>query len=255
MIHGLTGNLAVWHLRIVGALQKEFRITTYDLRGHGYSDMPPTGYSAGVMAADLKGLLEALEIDRTYLVGHSFGADVTLHFALLYPDRVENLIAIEAGLAALVHLRKREDWEGWVYWRQTLAAFGLHVPPEHWYDPKYMLMLSLKVPKLFGPATGRPRKAEPLIRLLEDTTLIEDYEKVDGFTLEKIPEIATPILLMYGAGSAYLGSHEYLSEHLPNAKSILLPHSTWAHFGPLEQPDLLARHIKDFFSGEADTLT
>lgn len=249
MIHGLTGNLAVWHLRIVGALQNEFRITTYDLRGHGYSDKPPTGYTTGMMAADLKGLLEALEIDRTYLVGHSFGADVALHFALLYPDRVENLTAIEAGLAALVHLRNREDWEGWVYWRQTLAEFGLHVPPEYWYDYKYMLMLSLKVPKLFGPATGRPRKAEPLIRLLEDTTLIEDYEKIDGFTLEKIPEITTPILLMYGAGSAFLGSHEYLNEHLPNVKSILLPHSKWTHFGPLEQPDLLARHIRNFFSG------
>jgi len=255
MIHGLTGNLAVWHLKIVGAFRNEFRITTYDLRGHGYSDMPPTGYTTGVMAADLKGLLDTLEIDRAYLVGHSFGADVALHFALLYPDRVESLAAIEAGLAALVHQRNHEDWEGWAYWRQTLAEFGLDVPPEHWYDYKYMLMLSLKVPKVFGPATGRPRKAEPLIRLLEDTTLIADYERTDGLTLDKIPEIRTPTLLLYGAGSAFLGSHEYLKEHLPNAKSILLPHSKWTHFGPLEQPDLLVRHIRDFFSGEGDTLT
>ena len=46
MIHGLTGNLAVWHLKIIPMLMDRFRILTYDLRGHGYSEMPPSGYSA-----------------------------------------------------------------------------------------------------------------------------------------------------------------------------------------------------------------
>ena len=46
MVHGLTGNLAVWHLQIVPELSDHFRVLTYDLRGHGLSDMPPTGYSA-----------------------------------------------------------------------------------------------------------------------------------------------------------------------------------------------------------------
>ena len=45
MIHGLTGNLAVWHLKIIPMLWDHFRILTYDLRGHGYSDVPPTGYT------------------------------------------------------------------------------------------------------------------------------------------------------------------------------------------------------------------
>src|ERR1700694_3201933 len=53
MVHGLTGNLAVWHLQILPLLWDDFRILTYDLRGHGYSDKPPTGYSADDMAADL----------------------------------------------------------------------------------------------------------------------------------------------------------------------------------------------------------
>src|SRR3954467_11401922 len=89
MIHGLTGNLAVWHLRIAPLLMDRFRLLTYDLRGHGYSDMPPTGYTADDMAGDLLGLLDRLEIERASLVGHSFGADIALYFAHHFPERVD----------------------------------------------------------------------------------------------------------------------------------------------------------------------
>src|SRR4051812_30767464 len=98
MIHGLTGNLAVWHLQIIPRLLDRFRILTYDLRGHGYSGMPPTGYTPTDMATDLKDLLDALEIERPHLAGHSYGADIALYFALHYPRRVRQLVAIEAAL-------------------------------------------------------------------------------------------------------------------------------------------------------------
>src|SRR5207248_10074284 len=111
MIHGLTGNLAVWHLKIAPLLWDHFRITTYDLRGHGYSDMPPTGYSAGDMAADLEQLLDALDIEQAYVAGHSFGADIALYLACVRPERVREVGAIEAAIPALIQLRSREDWE------------------------------------------------------------------------------------------------------------------------------------------------
>ncbi len=246
LLHGLTGNLAVWHLKIGRALRNDFRITTYDLRGHGYTDMPPTGYTTGVMAEDLKGLLDALGIERPYLLGHSFGADVILHFALKYPERVGKLVAIEAGLAAMIHVRKREDWEGWRYWREVLAHFGLEVPRDKWTDPVYMLTLSLKVPKIYGPATGRPRKAEPLLKLIHETTMIQDYEIVDGLSLDRIPDIRTPTLLIYGENSAFVGTYHYLRERLPNCEPILLPRTQYGHFGPLEQPELLVEYVRQF---------
>lgn len=254
MLHGLTGNLAVWHLKIARALRSDLRITTYDLRGHGYSDMPPTGYTTGVMAADLEGLLDALGMERVHLLGHSFGADVALHFAMLHPERVNKIVAIEAGLAAMIHVRKREDWEGWAYWRNTLAEFGLEVPRDKWYDIEYMLKLSLKVPKIYGPATGRPRKAEPLLRLLHDTTMVRDYEAVDGLTLDKIGQINTPTLLIYGENSAFLHTYQYLRENLPDNEDALLPRTKWGHFGPLEQPETLVQHVRQFIHGQAGTL-
>ncbi|HQZ88505.1 MAG TPA: alpha/beta fold hydrolase, partial [Thermomicrobiales bacterium] len=88
MIHGLTGNLAVWHLKIIPLLWDHYRITTYDLRGHGYSEVSASGYTADDMAIDLRDLLDALQIERPALVGHSYGADISLYFALLFPERV-----------------------------------------------------------------------------------------------------------------------------------------------------------------------
>src|SRR5690606_5761912 len=182
MLHGFLGNLAVWHLNIVPELRKQFRVTTYDLRGHGYSQVTPSGYSSEELAADLKALLDELGIERTHLVGHSYGADVCLHFSLLYPERVGRLIALEPGLAALVHQRKAKDWEGWSYWVSKLEEVGVKVPEGKRSDLNYLLNLSLETPKFYGPARGLPRKREPLINLINNTTLISDYEKVGSMT-------------------------------------------------------------------------
>jgi pimeloyl-ACP methyl ester carboxylesterase len=40
-----------------------------------------------------------------------------------------------------------------------------------------------------------------------------------------------------------LGTERYLAEHLPNVESILLPATEWGHFGPLEQPEMVAEAI------------
>jgi pimeloyl-ACP methyl ester carboxylesterase len=245
LIHGLTGNLASWHLRVVPLLRDHFRILTYDLRGHGYSDIPPTGYTTGDMAEDLKGLLDALEIERPALVGHSYGADTALYFSLLSPERVDKVIAAESGLAALIKLRTREDWEGWAYWWKALERFGLSVPVDKRYDIDYMLRMSLQVPKQTGPAIGRNRKPEPILRLLE-TSMVPDYEVVGDLSIENIPRIKTPVLLVYGAGSAFLGTCTYLQAQLPDVQTVLLPRSDWEHFGPLEQPQLFAATVLDY---------
>ena len=53
MIHGLSGNLAVWHLKMVPILRDHFRVLTFDMRGHGYSGVPATGVSIVVVIAEL----------------------------------------------------------------------------------------------------------------------------------------------------------------------------------------------------------
>jgi pimeloyl-ACP methyl ester carboxylesterase len=254
MLHGLTGNLAVWHLKMVPELRRDYRITTYDLRGHGRSDRPPTGYTTGDMAEDLGGLMDVLEIERAHLVGHSLGADVSLHCALRHPDRVDRLVLVEAGIPALVSQRKDANWEGWAYWAQMLEEFtGKAVPPDKRNDIAYMVRQSLEVPIQYGPAKGLARKKEPILNLLEKTTVVKDYEVVDDLTLENIATIHHPKLLIYDGSSPYLGTYDILRGLLPNCTSVLLPGSDHRHFSPLEDPELLIKHITTFLSvGETE---
>jgi pimeloyl-ACP methyl ester carboxylesterase len=244
MIHGFLGNLAVWHLNIVPELRRDFRITTYDIRGHGYTDVTKTGYTAASLTNDLKGFLDKLGIERPILVGHSYGADICLYFSLLYPERVPGMVAVEPGLAALVHQRKREEWEGWTKWASTLEEVGLHVPPGKRTDLRFLLNLSLETPKFFGPARGLPRNRKPLLNLLNNTTLVEDYEDVGELTLDAVRRIQTRTLLIYGEKSHFFGTFEFLRDALPNCIPVLLPGGE--HFGPLEQPELLVKDIRAF---------
>lgn len=244
LLHGFLGNQAVWHLQIAPQLRRYQRVLTYDLRGHGYSQVTPNGYTAADLAEDLRGLLDGLGIQRPVIVGHSYGADVALYFSLKYPERVEKLIALEPGLAVLVADRKRPDWEGWGYWADKLSEAGFDVPADKRSDLQYLLEVSLLTPKFFGPARGLPRNREPLVNLIRNTSLIADYEYVGELTLDALRRIETETLLVYGDQSHFLGSYHVIKDLLPNCKPLLLPGGE--HFGPLEQPELLTRHIQEF---------
>jgi len=251
MIHGLTGNLAVWHLKIVPLLMDRFRVLCYDLRGHGYSSMTPTGYTADDLADDLQLLLDELEIDRPMIVGHSYGADVALYYALAHPERVEQVVAIEAGLPALVCERSRDEWEGWNAWAAALDACGIEVPRERRSDVQWLVRTSLDIPKKWGPLNGLPRNAKPFLRLLDETTMATDYEHVGSLTLERLGDIEVPVTAMYSQDTAFTHAHDVLMERVPGARSILLPATEFGHFGPLEQPEVVAEHLLALADGVA----
>ena len=244
MIHGITGNLAIWHLEIVPALMSDYQITTYDLRGHGYSDVPPTGYTTADHANDLRHLLDTLSIRRAHIVGHSFGADIALHFTVLFPERVDRLVLVEPAIAALLPLRERADWIGWKYWREKLALGGVTVPPEKWYDAEYLVRASVDLPMLFGFRKGRARRAGPLVRLMNTTTAAKDYCELAGMTLDKIEQVRHHSLVLYGEDSVFVETYEYLRDHLPNASCYLMANSE--HFGPIERPQLLLQYVREF---------
>jgi pimeloyl-ACP methyl ester carboxylesterase len=131
MIHGLGANLAFWYLGALRHLGRDKTILLHDLRGHGASSMPPTGYRLTDMVEDFRRLLDSLRIPRTHLVGHSHGARVALLFALTYPERVESLTLADTQLRALQPPMKLGEWPHWQDWKADLMARGVtSFPPE-----------------------------------------------------------------------------------------------------------------------------
>jgi pimeloyl-ACP methyl ester carboxylesterase len=251
LLHGLGGNLSVWHFGAVPKLRSSFRTLTYDLRGHGRSEMPSTGYTTRDGAYDLLALLDHLGVERTHLAGHSYGADIVLHFAMLFPDRVNRVVVIDPMLPFMYERYREDGWEGWRYWAEMLTELtGQEIPREHWSDLRYMLNVSFEVPILFGPFRGRPRDKIPITRLLSDTTIMADYEQFDELVVENLHKITSPTLLLYEDKSPFFESFHVLSTHLPNYEVVLLPETGLRHFSPLQQPEHILQEMTRFLAAE-----
>jgi pimeloyl-ACP methyl ester carboxylesterase len=91
--HGWPQHWWMWR-DFIAPLAERFRVIVPDLRGHGWSDKPPTGYRKGELLDDLLALLDRLEIDRVRWVGHDWGAYVGMLAALREPERIQKLVAM-----------------------------------------------------------------------------------------------------------------------------------------------------------------
>lgn len=84
LAHGITDDGMCW-APSAEVLAKDFDVVMVDARGHGKSDAPEDGYTLQNLGMELAGLIQALELDKPILLGHSMGAITTLVAAGLYP--------------------------------------------------------------------------------------------------------------------------------------------------------------------------
>ena len=99
-LHGLASNARWWDL--VGAdLAPAHRLLAVDLRGHGQSDRPETGYDFDTVIDDLRQVVDALTVQPLVVVGHSWGASVALAYAAARPELVLGAVCVDGGATDL----------------------------------------------------------------------------------------------------------------------------------------------------------
>lgn len=97
LIHGSMGSLHMWE-GWVQALGQRARLITVDLPGHGLTGVwPREEYTIDAYADFVEVLVDALNLDRFVLVGHSMGGAVAWSFAATRPDRVSQLVLVDAA--------------------------------------------------------------------------------------------------------------------------------------------------------------
>jgi pimeloyl-ACP methyl ester carboxylesterase len=112
MLHGLGGTKASF-LPSIAALAPSFRTVAVDLLGSGDSDKPlGASYSPEFQARAVEQLLDALELERAHIVGHSMGARVALELGFAHPDRTDGLVLMTPAMA---WLRERR-WAPYLRW-------------------------------------------------------------------------------------------------------------------------------------------
>jgi pimeloyl-ACP methyl ester carboxylesterase len=94
-IHGFGGSTFSWRHNAPFFAGRGYRVVSLNMKGFGlsYKDFA-SDYSHPAQAELLAEVLARLEIDQAYLVGHSMGTSVTVHFAHLYPEKVLGLISV-----------------------------------------------------------------------------------------------------------------------------------------------------------------
>lgn len=97
LLHGWAQSGAVWHRQLTGPLARSHRLLAADLRGHGDSDVPTTGYDSGTeWAEDVRALLDAAGRPAV-LVGWSYGGLVITDYLRRYgTDGVAGLVFVGA---------------------------------------------------------------------------------------------------------------------------------------------------------------
>lgn len=98
-VHGYADSHQSFH-RVIPELSPHFRIHAVDLRGHGDSDAPATGYGIADLAQDVIGFLDRLASGPVTLAGHSLGSIIGYRVALERPDLVSRLIMIGSALTS-----------------------------------------------------------------------------------------------------------------------------------------------------------
>ena len=128
LLHGLASNARIWDgvaSRLAGA---GLRVVALDLRGHGASDQPGSGYDFASVGQDLAAALGGLGLERPVLVGHSWGANVALQFAADRPGTVAGLVLVDGALLGVA------EWAGTTREeaRRRLAPPRFAVPLADW---------------------------------------------------------------------------------------------------------------------------
>ena len=101
-LHGHTLDRRLWD-PIAAYLSLSYTVICVDLRGHGRSAVPETGYAMADYAADLLGLVDLLGYRRVSLVGHSLGGIIAIELALTHPDRFTTMTLVGTGLGGFQH--------------------------------------------------------------------------------------------------------------------------------------------------------
>ncbi|CAA7392406.1 alpha/beta fold hydrolase [Chryseobacterium fistulae] len=90
LLHGFMENLSIWN-DLEMHLSKDFSLLKIDLPGHGQSDILAEIHTMELMAQEVKKVLDAQNLEKIHLLGHSMGGYISLAFAEKYPEKLKSL--------------------------------------------------------------------------------------------------------------------------------------------------------------------
>jgi pimeloyl-ACP methyl ester carboxylesterase len=205
LVHG-AGAHQLWFYRMFDALQKDWRVITVDLTGHGFSDHRER-YSVETWANELTEILRAECSEPALVAGHSMGSRVALALTANNPELVRELIMIDGNIRSPEEIALMSD-------RRPLLS------------PKYYATKEDALAR-FRLVPGQPEPGmDVLLPIAEYSVVKRDQgwswrhdwstitEPYDEYINSRVPQITQPITFVYGTQSPVSGKDkaDYFAE-------------------------------------------
>jgi 3-oxoadipate enol-lactonase len=235
-IHGFPLDKSMWQRQMV-ALQADYRVVAYDVRGHGRSEAGHEDFSIDLFAYDLLCLMETLRIDQAALCGHSMGGYIALHAVENYPNRFNGLILCDTNCIADTHALK----EGRVETMEEILEDGI----EAYADDCLARYFAL------GSSRHHTVEREAVRAMIEGTSsesLCNTLFALSGRreTCSKLLEIGIPALIMVGEEDIVTPPAAAYTMHAKIRGSVLALIANAAHLPNLENTVQFNAHLLEF---------
>jgi pimeloyl-ACP methyl ester carboxylesterase len=224
-VHGLGyDSLASFYLTLAAPLAEAgVDVLTYDLRGHGRSHRPATGYRLGDFVDDLVSLLDlTVGPEPVHLVGNSFGGTIAFSMAARYPQRVRSIVAIESEPATGIWSAKMGRT-----FRNTVDAMS---------DEANLAWIA----ETFGNHYARLTKAAAA--MIRSTTIVEQVAAGPLLDEHALASIRCPVLAILGGEGFQSDDLGALGAMLPDCRTEVIDgqnHSVLVERHPLVRKLLL----------------
>lgn len=242
LISGLGYPAWEWH-RMVPYLSQHFQVISFDNRGVGLTDAPAGPYTAGMLAADTAGLLDALGVQKAVVIGHSMGGFIAQAMALEFPEKVDKLVLCSTNFGGPHHV--------------PITQEAMIVLSDITSDPVTRFKNGLVVSTAPGFAEKHPEIIQSWLEWrMANPVNVAGYQAQVGIGLalypeaaafeNKLPGITVPTLILFGAHDKVVppANADLLAKKIPDSQAVILPDA--GHFFPMEVPEEAARVIIDF---------
>lgn len=243
LIHGFTDNMAMWQNQ-VPVFSQQYKVLTFDVRGHGQTDSPEDKISLDTLADDLYSLLKALNIGKAFVLGYSMGGRIGLNFALKHPDMTPGLIFANSGIPGPVfQLSEREIKE--MLEKQSLMEKLIEsgdiegiaeVMTELSFSPGF----KDREPEVYQRYKELKLENDPRHYLPIMKAIVENFQNPPDLT-----QLKCPALIIAGDQDSFmkLDVAESMEKAIPNAQVKILPAG---HASALEVPEQFNQVVLEF---------
>lgn len=244
LIHGFLFDSSCWQYTI-DTLARNYRVYAIDLWGFGYSTREPLQLSYQLFSNQILFFMDQLNIDHTVLVGQSLGGGIAMTFAVEHPDRVSQLVLVDAA-----GLPNPEPISARMFMLPGVGEFLLRLP----VDAIRRRMLNDFF--LFDPAVITPEQFQLLFWSQKIAGSIASAlsimrgrfaDKLEA-SIKQLATTAVPILVIWGENDRAISPEIGRSMHacLPDSEFVLLESA--GHVPNLEQPQAFNRALLAFLS-------